>query len=155
LAHAENLQQMLTTRLSERDIALHHLTQQVAHAENTQQILTARLSERDKGLHDLTEQVALKETAIQEQHDENQGLMGSLVAAQAQLADLQNGLAFAVLTRYRSFVDRVLPIPSRGRQLYITLLAVPRILLTEGPRGLMRRVRHAARMGSGSGRPRR
>lgn len=133
--------QSLTARVEEKDRVI-----QIQAAE--QSSLREQLVERDHSLGALTREVAAlthqmaeRNKAVLQQDATNRRLKTRLEQAQSQLTELQAGLAYRLIARYRRVVAHVLPEASIGRRMYDSVLKGVRVVLLEGPKGIYRRIR--------------
>jgi len=100
----------------------------------TFQVLAAQVAEKEHTVQSLSAQVAEKEQTVQ-------SLSAQVSKLEFQIMDLQNGIAFLLLSRYRMFVEKWMPQGTRRRYLYNIIIKVWRVLLTEGFGGLWRKIR--------------
>ncbi len=105
-----------------------------------------QLSEKQGELQVLTVQLSEKQVQLSEIQRENKRLITDLMITQAKWVEMQNSLTFYLATRYRSFLDRLLPESSGRRAMYNRMTHILGVWILEGPRGLYHRIQNRQKM---------
>jgi glycosyltransferase involved in cell wall biosynthesis len=158
LAEQETAISVLNAGLASQGQAIVVLTAQTSAQEQTIKTITAQVVEKEQATQALTAQLVEKEQAAEALKVDMEKNIQAVQLLQSRTRDLelqlyvlQSGLAFRLMGKYRSSIERFLPAGTSRRRLYDLGMKGLQVLISEGPRSLWRRVR--ARNGWGPSRP--
>jgi lipopolysaccharide biosynthesis protein len=86
------------------------------------------------------ETIRAKDETIRAKDEKIRHIQARLAYTEYDLRNLQDSLAVKFLFRYRKFVERSLPVGTKRRRLYEFFTRSLRVLLTEGPKGVWKRI---------------